>query len=78
MRSLLAGLDARSHRPLARARAAYSRSKTIGTWPEATLDTLQTLVAERTGRADIRLTVPSWVSMWRYNLRAVGLAFPQP
>jgi 2-polyprenyl-6-methoxyphenol hydroxylase-like FAD-dependent oxidoreductase len=38
---------------------------------DAFLATLQAIVTERTGRADIRLTDPTWVSLWRYNLRMV-------
>ncbi|MFE9479304.1 FAD-dependent monooxygenase [Streptomyces spororaveus] len=42
-----------------------------GQWPQPSLDTLQRAVIERTGRRDIRLTDPSWLSVWRYNLRMV-------
>ena len=35
------------------------------------LATLRSIVAARTGRADLRLTDPSWLSLWRYNLRMV-------
>ncbi|GAA4228169.1 2-polyprenyl-6-methoxyphenol hydroxylase-like FAD-dependent oxidoreductase [Streptosporangium album] len=42
-----------------------------GSWPEASLDYLQQAVTERTGRSDIRLTNPTWLSVWRYNLRMV-------
>jgi 2-polyprenyl-6-methoxyphenol hydroxylase-like FAD-dependent oxidoreductase len=42
-----------------------------GTWPDASLDNLQRLVDRRTGRTDIRLTDPTWLSVWRYNLRMV-------
>ncbi|RJO75216.1 3-(3-hydroxyphenyl)propionate hydroxylase [Nocardia panacis] len=33
------------------------------------LDTLRHLVTARSGRADIELTDPTWISVWRYNLR---------
>src|SRR4051812_28198531 len=42
-----------------------------GTWPDASLDNLQQMVDRRTGRTDIRLTDPTWLSIWRYNLRMV-------
>jgi 2-polyprenyl-6-methoxyphenol hydroxylase-like FAD-dependent oxidoreductase len=42
-----------------------------GTWPDASLDNLQQMVDHRTGRTDIRLTAPTWLSLWRYNLRMV-------
>ncbi|MEV4245616.1 FAD-dependent monooxygenase [Streptosporangium canum] len=42
-----------------------------GAWPEASLEHLQRAVTERTGRGDIRLTDPTWLSVWRYNLRMV-------
>ncbi|ACZ87117.1 FAD-dependent monooxygenase [Streptosporangium roseum] len=44
---------------------------TDGTWPEASLEHLQRAVTERTGRDDIRLSEPAWLSVWRYNLRMV-------
>ncbi|WP_371785232.1 FAD-dependent monooxygenase [Streptosporangium subroseum] len=42
-----------------------------GNWPEASLEYLRQAVTERTGRDDIRLTDPAWLSAWRYNLRMV-------
>ena len=42
-----------------------------GQWPQPSLDTLQRAVIERTGRRDIRLADPTWLSVWRYNLRMV-------
>ncbi|MGW1184059.1 FAD-dependent monooxygenase [Streptomyces drozdowiczii] len=42
-----------------------------GQWPQPSLDTLQRAVIERTGRRDIRLADPAWLSVWRYNLRMV-------
>ncbi|MFF4392829.1 FAD-dependent monooxygenase [Streptomyces sp. NPDC001552] len=43
-----------------------------GQWPQPSLDTLQRAVIERTGRRDIRLADPAWLSVWRYNLRMVN------
>ena len=37
---------------------------------DAALDTVQRTVTARTGR-DLRVTDPSWLSVWRYNLRMV-------
>ncbi|WP_406315184.1 FAD-dependent monooxygenase [Streptosporangium sp. NBC_01639] len=42
-----------------------------GVWPEASLQYLQQAITERTGRTDIRLSDPTWLSVWRYNLRMV-------
>ncbi|MFE3452500.1 FAD-dependent monooxygenase [Nonomuraea sp. NPDC059194] len=42
-----------------------------GQWPDPTLATLQQAMIERTGRADLRLSNPQWLSAWRYNLRMV-------
>ncbi|MFB9433294.1 FAD-dependent monooxygenase [Streptoalloteichus tenebrarius] len=42
-----------------------------GNWPEASLATLRAAVVERTGREDIELGEPAWLSVWRYNLRMV-------
>ncbi|SHF80314.1 FAD-dependent monooxygenase [Streptoalloteichus hindustanus] len=42
-----------------------------GEWPEATVETLRRAVVERTGRDDIELGEPEWLSVWRYNLRMV-------
>lgn len=36
---------------------------------ELSADALRRIVAQRTGRTDIRLAEPSWLSRWRYNLR---------
>ena len=36
---------------------------------DATLETLQELVTEQTGRRDLRLHDPVWLSAWKYNLR---------
>ncbi|NKY50907.1 FAD-dependent monooxygenase [Nocardia vermiculata] len=38
---------------------------------EATSEALRQLVIQRTGRTDISLGEPSWLSVWRYNLRMV-------
>ncbi|MBF6413879.1 FAD-dependent monooxygenase [Nocardia cyriacigeorgica] len=38
---------------------------------EATPDALRQLVEQRTGRTDIGLGEPTWLSVWRYNLRMV-------
>ena len=42
-----------------------------GTWPDASLENLQRMVDRRTGRSDLRLADPTWLSVWRYNLRMV-------
>jgi 2-polyprenyl-6-methoxyphenol hydroxylase-like FAD-dependent oxidoreductase len=42
-----------------------------GAWPEASVEHLHRIIAERTGRTDIRLREPDWLSLWRYNLRMV-------
>lgn len=39
--------------------------------PLLTVDALQELVGERTGCNDIRLSGPSWASLWRCNVRMV-------
>lgn len=38
---------------------------------EAVLDTYQSLVQRRTGRRDIALSAPGWMSLWRANIRMV-------
>lgn len=40
-------------------------------WPDASLEYLQQAVTERSGRNEIRVTDPIWLSVWRYNLRMV-------
>ncbi|MEU4328471.1 FAD-dependent monooxygenase [Nonomuraea dietziae] len=42
-----------------------------GAWPDASLEYLQQAVTERSGRNEIRITDPTWLSVWRYNLRMV-------
>jgi FAD binding domain len=39
--------------------------------PGTTLEEIQQTVDARTGRTDIRLSAPSWVSLWRANVRMV-------
>ena len=39
--------------------------------PGTTLEEIQRTADARTGRTDIRLSAPSWVSLWRANLRIV-------
>lgn len=38
---------------------------------EARLDTFQDMVKRRTGRSDIELSDPGWMSLWRANIRMV-------
>jgi 2-polyprenyl-6-methoxyphenol hydroxylase-like FAD-dependent oxidoreductase len=39
--------------------------------PEPSLETLRKAVRAATGRSDVRVSDPRWLSVWRYNLRMV-------
>lgn len=58
-------------RPLAGSELWQVVGSVSGELTDDLLADLRAIVAERTGRADLRLTEPSWVSVWRYNLRIV-------
>jgi len=50
---------------------AYQASIAPGQDPNSSRANLQAILEQRTGRTDIRLSEPSWSSLWRANIRLV-------